>query len=109
MNSFSIDTQIIEINLEEIEREFDVKVLKFNGFFIWHAIRALLGGLHLWSFDSKGFLEKNGRKTMSIFHSSSSKKFNELYVEDKEFYFLASRKKEVIKSEYDILFIEAYD
>lgn len=109
MDSFSIDTKTIEINLEEIEREFDVKTLKFNGFFIWHAIRALLGGLHLWSFDSTGFLEKNGRKTMPIFHESSSKKFNELYVEDKEFYFLASRKKKVIKSEYDILFIEAYD
>ena len=107
--SFSIDPVLIELNLSAIEREFDTKTIKFNDFFVWNAVRALLGGLHLWSFNSKGFLDKSERKTIAAFNILSSKRFNELYIKDKKDYFIASRDKNIFDRKYDVLFFESYD
>ena len=109
MDLFSIEPSLVEKNISNIEEMFDVSTLRYEGFFVWNAVKALLAGLHTWSYKPNGYLEVDSRKTIAAFNLGSSVRFNELYIQDNEEYFISSRCRNTLKNKYDVLFVEAFD
>ncbi|WP_422134108.1 hypothetical protein [Endozoicomonas sp. ALD040] len=109
MASFSLNPKVVEENISRIEHEFNVKNIRFNGWYVWNAVKCLLAGLHLWSFDSAGLLASANRKTYSVFNSDSSFRQNKLFAKEVGDNLLLAKEKPCLNNNYEIVFLEALD